>query len=248
MGRRTVESFTGSMGSFCRNYSFLPQDIPRVAKLDWNAVARRVFIDPVTGIVALMSPSSEHEDHSRGVDRLVDAMSRIFGDRSINLGSTRWRRPGDPEDSGIEPDACYYFGARAEARAQARQQGPEALAAFEGANPPDLVVEVERSHGDKRKRSYYREIGVREMWRLDLSPDGLVVDILDLGAEEKPERRESSAVLPLCTPDFVRAALNLAVDGRLRELDDLIDRAASALEEEWRPPEPTPLVGSGEAD
>ncbi len=223
---QTLERTIGSMGSVCRTYRFLPEDIPRLAELDWNRLARRVFIDPVSGLIALMSPSSDHERYAGGVDRMVDAMGRSLDTRSINLGSTRWRRPGDPENTGAEPDACYYLGKTAEASVAARREGPEALAAFEAAHPPDLVVEVERSHGDSGKPHFYREIGVPEMWRLDLGPDGLEVEILDLKAPDRPAQLTASAILPLCTPDFVRAALELAVDGRLRELDEMIASVA----------------------
>ena len=224
---QTLERSVGSMGSVCRTYRFLPEDIPRLAEFDWNRLARRVFIDPVSGLIALMSPSSDHESYANGIDRMVDAIGRSLDTRSINLGSTRWRRPGDPENTGAEPDACYYLGETAEQRVRARQDGAEALAAFEAAHPPNLVVEVERNHGDRRKPIFYQEIGVPEMWRLELGPDGLEIEILDLKAPDGPTQLTASAILPLCTPDFIRAALELAVDGRLRELDDMIANAAT---------------------
>lgn len=225
---QTLERSVGSMGSVCRTYRFLPEDIPRLAEFDWNRLARRVFIDPVSGLIALMSPSSDHESYANGIDRIVQDLSLVSGIRVVTLGSTRWRRPNDPEKTGAEPDACYYLGETAEGRARARRDSAEALAAFEAAHPPDLVVEVERSHGDRGKPQFYREIGVPEMWRLDLGPDGLEIDILDLKAPDGPAQLAASAVLPLCTPDFVRAALELAVDGRLRELDEMIANATSA--------------------
>ncbi len=224
----TLKRTIGSMGSVCRTYRFFPEDLPRIAEFDWNLLARRVFIDPVNGLIALMSPSSDHESYAGGVDRLVQDMSLASGIRVVTLRSTRWRRPGDPENTGAEPDACYYLGQAAEGRARARQDSPEALAAFEAANPPDLVVEVERSHADLAKPLFYRDIGVPEMWRLELGPDGLEVEILGLDAPDGPTQMPASAILPLCTPDFVRAALELAVDGRLRELDEMIANAATA--------------------
>ena len=126
----------------------------------------------------------------------------------------------------MEPDACYYLGEMALAWQQtARADRP----AFLAAHPPDLVVEVERSHGDAAKPGFYREIGVPEMWRLDVDKDGRVeAEILDLRAEDGPALLDASTVLPLCTPEFVQEALSLASDGRIADLDALIREAQEA--------------------
>ena len=139
---------------------------------------------------------------------MVDAIGRSLDTRSINLGSTRWRRPGDPENTGAEPDACYYLGETAEQRVRARQDGAEALAAFEAAHPPNLVVEVERNHGDRRKPIFYQEIGVPEMWRLELGPDGLEIEILDLKAPGRTDPTDGfrhPAALPRRTSSAPRS-------------------------------------------
>ena len=235
-----MERVIGSMGSEYATVQADPEFVRLLTeKIDWNDIARRVFIDPVTGLIALMSPSSDHESYADGAGDLVKAIGDAHEIRVIALGSTRWRRREDPEKTGAEPDACYYLGARAEARARARHKGPEALAAFEADNPPDLVIEVERTHGDRRKPVFFREVGISEMWRLDLGPDGVEVDILDLQAADGPVYLTASAVLPHCTPDFVCDALELAVDGRRRELDSLVSAAASSA------PEPSPFDKTG---
>ena len=104
------------------------------------------------------------------------------------------------------------------------------VAAFVETNPPDLVVEVERSRGDETKPHFYREIGVPEMWRIDITHSRREVAILDLQALDGPAALPASAVLPLCTPEFVLEALEFAIDGRIRNLDALIDRRANL----WR--------------
>ena len=216
----------GSMGSLFRNYQFYPEEIPTLTEIDWNRMARRVFIDSVTGLIALMSPSSEHERYVGGTDDLVKAVGRAYGIRFVALHSTRWRLPDDLDKTGAEPDACYYLGATAEDWRRAYDEGPEAVAAFEAANPPDLVVEVERTHGDETKPGFYRALGAIEMWRLDIRPDGREMDILDLQAADGPVKRTTSSVLPLCTPDFVLEAVELAARGDLDDLDEMIARAA----------------------
>ena len=217
-----MERSTGSMGSQYTIYRFFPDDIPRLAKLDWNSIARRVFIDPATGLIALMTPSSRHETHAWGVGRAVQDLARRRGMRAIALGATRWRLLDDPEYTGAEPDACYYLGKTAELRMAARGKGETELDAFERRTPPDLVIEVERSRGDAAKPLFYRRLGVPEMWRLDISGNTREAAMLDLQAPDGPEELIASAVLPPADPAFVLEAVELAVDGRLDELDALI--------------------------
>ena len=223
-----MERSTGSMGSEYRRFHIDPEALPLFEDFDWNSLARRVFIDAVTGLVALMTPSSQHEGYAGGADRLVEALDRKFDLRAILLRSTRWRRPGDPGNTGAEPDACYYLGEKAEGFRRACRGGDAAETAFVEASPPDLVVEIERSRGDGAKPLFYREIGAREMWRLDIRREGRKAEIVDLQAPGGPKDLAASAVLPLCTPGFVLEALELARLGLVRDLDALIDRQAEA--------------------
>jgi len=229
-----MERSTGSMGSEYRSFHIDPEALPLFKDFDWNSLARRVFIDPVTGLIALMTPSSQHEGYAGGADRLVEALDRKYNLRAILLRSTRWRRSSDPKNTGAEPDASFYLGDKAERRAYARLAGEEALEAFEAATPPDLVVEVEHSRGDEAKLRFYRELGVPEMWRIDIADARREVVILNLQAPDGPAALSASTVLPLCTPDFVLEALELAVDGRIRELDALIGRQAETEAREAR--------------
>ena len=218
-----MERVIGSMGSEYIRFSLDPEIVPLLtAKFDWNSLARRVFIDPVTGFVDLMTPSPEHEFHARGADRLLDAIGRRLGIRAIHLGSTRWRRPDDPENTGAEPDACYYLDETAERWVQAYGQGPAEREAFELNNPPDLVVEVERSPGDRDKPAFYRRLGIPEMWRIDISGNTREALMLDLQAPRSPAELVSSRVLPGAGPNFVLEALELAISDRIDELDALI--------------------------
>ncbi len=216
-----MERVIGSMGSEYIRFKLDPEIVPLLTrKFDWNRLARRVFIDPVTGFVDLMTPSPEHEFHARGSDIILKTLAGRMGLGSILLGSTRWRRPGDPENTGAEPDACYYLGERAERWAHAYRQGPAEREAFELNNPPDLVIEIERSPGDRDKPAFYRRLGVPEMWRVDISGNTREVLMLDLQASHSPA--ENSKVLPGTGPDFVLEALELAISDRIDELDALI--------------------------
>ncbi len=216
-----MERSIGSMGSEYTRFRVDPEAVPLLAKLDWNSIARRVFIDPAGGRVALMTPSSKHERYAWGTGRLMDAVDRA-GIPVVALGSTRWRRPEDPENTGAEPDACYYLGETAERWGRAYERGEPELEAFELHTPPSLVIEVERSFGDGDKPAFYRRLGVPEMWRLDISGNTREAAMLDLQAPDGPAELASSLVLPPATPSFVLTALELAVRRRLGELDALI--------------------------
>lgn len=228
MSSIVLQRSIGSMGSECETWHLPPEEVPRLAaKFDWNKLGRRVFIDPVAGLITLMSPSSTHEGYAEGAKVLVWELGRACGLRVVPRGSTRWRRPEAPKDTGSEPDACYYLGATAEAWRQADREGSEALAAFEETTPPDLVIEVERSHGDAKKPAFYRDLGVLEMWRIDVGDGRRDVEILDLQAEDRPAFLPASNQLPLCTPEFVLEAVELAFRGDMQELDEKIAQAAN---------------------
>ena len=223
-----MERTVGSMGSEFTRFRFAPEEIPVLAGLDWNKLARRVFIDPASGVIALMSPSSKHERYAWGAGLTAIAIGERLSIRAIALGATRWRRPEDPDKTGAEPDACFYLGPAAERWVAARRQGETALEAYEDRTPPDLVIEVERSRGDGDKPAFYRRLGVREMWRLDIASETAEATMLDLLVPAGPSALERSVVLPRATPALVLEALELAVDNRRRELDALIASRLSA--------------------
>ena len=47
--------------------------ITELAAIDWSRHLRRVCLDPVRGLVTLMSPSYPHEDRTAIFDAIVDA-------------------------------------------------------------------------------------------------------------------------------------------------------------------------------
>ena len=225
--RLRFRSGTGSMGSECRSFDVPPETIPFLADVDWTGMGRRVFLNPVTGLIAFISPSRAHEIYSRGADDLVTAVGDACGLRAAALGSTRWH---GPRRGGAEPDACFWLGETVDAWDRAAALGEEAEDAFENANPPALVIEVERCHGDEGKAEFYRELGVPEMWRIDAGSDGLEIEFIDLQTESGMEHMTGSAQLPLCTREFVMEALPLAARARRDGLQTLIERAAAVVD------------------
>ena len=222
------------MGSVYTTYRFFPEHIAGLAEFDWSCLARRVFIDPVSGVIALMSPSPAHERQARGLDWAMAAVAGR-GAPITPLGSTRWRLPEDPRNTGAEPDACYYLADKAISWRAIDPMDDRALDAFALENPPALVVQVERSKGDEMKPLAYRRLGVPEMWRIDIAGNTREAVMMDLLAPDGPSIIACSAALPGATPAFVLDAMELATQGRFAELDALISAGLPHEEADMRP-------------
>ncbi len=208
-----MECVTGPMGSQFHRIDGIPLDMMgRLADMDWNLAGRRVMIDAAQGIICWMSPSSVHEDISRAADRVVEHAGTLSGKQVVIKGGTRWKRPGDPEGTGLEADAAFYVGGNADAWFAAAKDGDRAILDFESVTPPDLVVEVEVTNLDHGKPDRYAALGVREMWQVTrkISDTPPIVQILDLQAERGPTPTETSRLLPVLSRDRLSEALRIA--------------------------------------
>ena len=182
------------------------------ANLQLGQFFRRTVLDPVRGLVMLMAPDRVHEDTRGQIERVVDGVAALLGLGRAPLGSTRLRRLPDPQNTGAEPDCCFYLGANAAAYRQARAQGVEAADHYVLHHPLDLVVEVGVTHEDKSKQQFYRDLGVPEYWQIRTA-DGidLTIRLLDLQTRERPLMNVSRA-LPGVTPAAIREAYQLVLD------------------------------------
>ena len=159
-------SFVGPLGSTIYHLRADAETVAALAGLDWTSRFRRVWLDPVGGIVVLMSPSSLHEGLTKVFDDIVDAAASALGRATAKLGSVRLRGEGEPRGAGMEPDCSFYVGERARAYIGAMAESQEAADAFLAENGPDLIVEVEITHADAGKIRRYADLGEREIWRL----------------------------------------------------------------------------------
>ena len=203
-------TYTGPLGSTIHVLRADADTIAELAAIDWSRYFRRVCLDPVRGLITLMSPSHPHEDLTGIFDDIVDTAGSTLAGAAKKLRSLRLRRPGEPPGTGMEPDCAFYVGERATRYFEARRKGDEAVAAFVERTAPDLVVEVEITHADEGKAERYGEMGVRELWRLrgHKGTGELRVDFLALGPTSRtPRLLDASRVLEGLTPDDVCEAV-----------------------------------------
>ena len=193
--------------------------IAELAAIDWSRCFRRVCLDPVRGIITLMSPSHPHEDLTAIFDDIVDAAGSTLAGAAKKLRSLRLRGQGEPPGTGMEPDCAFYIGERARRYYAARGEGDEALAAFVERTAPDLVVEVEITNADEGKAERYGEIGVRELWRLHgrKGTRELRAELFALDRENAPRKLDASQVLEGLTPDDVCEAVEEAQSSQTRD-------------------------------
>ena len=174
------------------------------------------MIDAINGIITWMNPSSPHEGLAIGSDRIVEHVGQLIGLKVTGMRGMRWKRPEDPKNIGLEANASYYIGDKAEQWYNtAIKQDEELLNEFEGNTPPDLVVEVEVTHLDGRKPNRYAELGAREMWQANFHQEKdqnqVLVTILDLQARGGPREVVQSRVLPNLTATSLAEAYWLSL-------------------------------------
>ncbi len=221
---------TGRMGSTFYRWRFAPADLSGVLEYDWSQLGRRVFVDPGQGEVTLMAPSGPHENISRRVGHLVLVTAAALSIPCEEMGATTWNPAGSRR---VEADESFYLGeAAVQLRDAKRERRAGIVDAFVSANPPQLVIEVERTRGDAGKPDIYRALGVAEMWRIDRSRDqALSVEVLELQRPDGWQAVDSSGLLPGLTPELIARTLEAAdIDGAT-VMSDLLAAAGIGREE-----------------
>ena len=222
---KPVTMHTGPLGSVIHVLQADPETVAALAAVDWSRHFRRVWLDPVLGIIALMAPSRLHEDLTELVGQIVDAAGGAVSQAVKGLRSTRLRGRGDPPGTGMEPDGAFYVGERARRYYAAVGEGDAALDAFVLHTAPDLVVETEVTRFDEGKIARYADLGVRELWRLHgrRGSDELQVDFLALGSGNAPRKLSASRVVAGLTPgDVCEAVEKVRVGQTLSERTEAV--------------------------
>ena len=255
MDDRTTKHI-GPLGSTIHVLQADEETVTALAAVDWSRHFRRVCLDPVRGLVVLMSPSRRHENLTGIFDDIVDAAGSAFAGVSNKLRSLRLRGRGEPPGTGMEPDCAFYVGERAEGYYAACAEGEAAADAFVEGTAPDLVVEVEITSADEGKAERYAALGVRELWRLHGRKDSteLRAEFLALRTGGAARRLDASEVLTGLTPDDVCEAVEGVRTSRTRdERTEAVARivrrrqraSARVREEEARYPAPPSRASAG---
>ena len=95
-----VTMHTGPLGSTVHVLRADAETVVALAGVDWSRHFRRVCLDPVRGVITLMSPSRLHEDLSLILDDIVDIAGSMITRGSKGLRSTRLRGRGEPPGTG----------------------------------------------------------------------------------------------------------------------------------------------------
>jgi Uma2 family endonuclease len=110
------------------------------------------------GRLELMSPLPEHERWKKRIGRLIEMLTLQRDMPLASFGSTTFRRK--KLRKGLEPDESYYLrnvpSMQTKKRIDLRRDPP-----------PDLVVEIDITHGSIEREPIYAALGVPEIWRFD---------------------------------------------------------------------------------
>ena len=201
---------TGPLGSTIHVLRADAGTVAELAAVDWNRSFGRVCLDPVRGLITLMTPSRLHDDLAGILDHIVDAAGSAITGAARGLRTTRLRGPDDPPGTGMEPDCAFYLGERARDYRAALAEGEQAAEAFFERTPPDLVVEAEITSADEGRVARYGDLGVRELWRLHgrKGSRDLRVEFLAPRAGAAPRPLNASEVLAGLTPEDVCEAVD----------------------------------------
>ena len=201
---------TGPLGSTIHVLRADADTIAELAAVDWSRHFRRVCLDPVRGVITLMSPSRLHEDLTLILDDIVDIAGSIITGGSKGLRATRLRGRGEPPGTGMEPDCAFYVGDRARDYLEALRAGVAEADAFLERTAPDLVVETEITNADAGKAERYAQMGVQELWRLHgrRRTHELRAEFLALSAGSAPRALDVSHVLEGLAPSDVCEAVD----------------------------------------
>ena len=208
-GGRQATMHSGPLGSTIHVLRADAATIAELAAVDWNRGFRRVCLDPVGGLIVLMTPSRLHDELATVLDHVVDIAASTLSGAVTGLRTARLREPGAPPGTGMEPDCAFYVGDNARAYREALAKGEDAADAFFEKTAPDLVVEVEITNADAGKIERYADMGVRELWLLRHRGGRELpeAEFLALRPRTKPRQLAASNLVSPLTPSDIREAV-----------------------------------------
>ena len=145
------------------------------------------------GVLEIMTLTPEHESINRYLSSLIDLLVDELGKDVHPVGSATFKR-ADVE-RGFEPDSSFYF-------TQATQMRGKKRIDLRVDPAPELVIEIDISHGSLDKSSIFAQFGIAETWRYD----GANIHIYHL-VDEAYEEQSRSTVFPKLTADKIEQFL-----------------------------------------
>ena len=123
-----------------------------LAALGQNRSSRLIYDQ---GTLEITMPLEEHESATRLIELFIRILVVESNLKMKTMGSTTLNR--DDLQRSAEPDNCYYI-----------QNQPKVVGKTVDLNqdpPPDLIVEVDITHTNINKLTFYSSMGVPEFWR-----------------------------------------------------------------------------------
>lgn len=110
------------------------------------------------GDLEIMVLGYEHEILKARLSELITEIARVLEIDYENAASTTFRK--ESKKKGFEGDATFYFKNAAELRKKIKidlSKDP----------PPELVIEIDITHGSLSKFPIFADLGIEEVWRFD---------------------------------------------------------------------------------
>ena len=145
------------------------------------------------GVLEIMTLTPEHESINRYLSSLIDLLVDELGKDVHPVGSATFKR-ADVE-RGFEPDSSFYF-------LQATQMRGKRRIDLRVDPAPELVLEIDISHGSLDKLSIFAQFGIGEIWRYD----GAAIHIYHL-VDETYEEQSQSRIFPTLTDEKIEKFL-----------------------------------------
>ncbi len=152
------------------------------------------------GVLKIMGQGFNHENISRFIDRLITITGLFLNENIVPAGSMTLI--SNKVRKGADPDESYYI------QNSQLASFKDELFDDETDTPPELVVEIDKSHSSEDKFEIYAAFGIREFWLY--SRQTLHIFLLsDTGEYLKAEKSEALPVLTAkVLTDFINRAQN----------------------------------------
>lgn len=139
------------------------------------------------GVLKIIGQGFNHENISRFIEKLMTVIGLILNLDIVSAGSMTL--VSNKVRKGADPDESYYIQNAHLASFK------DELYDDETDTPPDIVVEIDKSHGSDEKFEIYAAFGIKESW---LYSNG-VLQIFALAETGEYLRSEKSLALPILT-------------------------------------------------